>query len=84
MCTDIKLKTQDEQFAYFVDLAKANTVEEYGSYYLKNETFAYQVNFVVNIEWSRLKIMVVSKLHRVRILANCIWHSSSEILKTQS
>jgi hypothetical protein len=36
LCNDLKLKSLDEQFAYFVQLAKANDVSEYGSYYLKN------------------------------------------------
>jgi hypothetical protein len=36
LCNDLKSKSQDDQFAYFVGLAKANDVSEYGSYYLKN------------------------------------------------
>lgn len=43
MCNDLKLKSQDEQFAYFVGLAKANNASEYGAYYIKNETFALLV-----------------------------------------
>ncbi len=63
LCGDLKLKSQDEQFAYFVDLAKKNTVQEYGSFYLKNETFALQVILSKNLEWTRFSIMDVSKLY---------------------
>lgn len=63
MCNALKLKSLDDQFAYFVDLAKENTVYEYGSYYLKNESFALEVNFCLIKEWTRFQIMVLSKLH---------------------
>lgn len=40
MCNDIKDKSTDEQFEYFLQNAKTESVYEYGSFYLKNETFA--------------------------------------------
>jgi hypothetical protein len=83
MCNVLKLKSLVDQFAYFVDLAKQNTVYEYGSYYLKNESFALEVNFKLIQEWSRLQIMVLSELHGVWILADSFCCSSLKIFKTR-
>lgn len=63
LCNDLKGKSLDDQFTYFIGLAKANDVAEYGSYYLKNETFALEVNLIFIKERSRLKVMALSKLH---------------------
>jgi pimeloyl-ACP methyl ester carboxylesterase len=63
LCDDLKSKSQDDQFTYFVNLAKGNDPYEYGSYYLKNETFALEVLLFYIKEWTRLTIMVLSKLH---------------------
>lgn len=38
LCNDLKGKSADDHFNYFIQLAKANNPAEYGSFYLKNET----------------------------------------------
>lgn len=42
LCENVKNKTSDQQFAYLVETVKSSEVYEYGSYYLKNVTFANQ------------------------------------------
>lgn len=39
MCEILKNKTSDQQFEYFIQEAKNHNVYEYGSFYLRNDTF---------------------------------------------
>jgi hypothetical protein len=42
LCNNLKGKTADQQHQYFISNAHNNDVYEYGSYYLKNATFAFE------------------------------------------
>lgn len=42
LCNDLKGKSEEQQFDYLVKNAISNDVYEYGSYYLKNVTFAIE------------------------------------------
>jgi hypothetical protein len=40
LCNQLKNKSATVQFDFLVELAKKNSAYEYGSFYLKNATFA--------------------------------------------
>lgn len=40
LCDSLKDKTEDQQFAMFVQLAKGNFADDYGAYYLSNDSYA--------------------------------------------